>query len=254
MQKESRKNPAIQPRAHDPATRTGSKDAAPAVAGPCGGSHPWLPVNAASQPRCPRPAQAGFHLFRRSSRKIRVERIDHNATSRGNNHQIHVFHRHSAKQNFVAENHGADIAFAIFKLHAHRADVRTQTTLPVGGSNFFFGRFLKLKLQPDLFRQAKKERACVHQRFHLDRFKIRALGILQFDIYAGYSHALNFARKRAGCKPAIDGRRSQYARSKRSGGIRRLAGRFEPPNENGRSFNTSPRCGQFHPPTRECRL
>ena len=83
--------------------------------------------------------------------------VDHEPTNGRNDHQIHVFHRHGTEQNFIAENHRADIALAVFKLHAHRADIRTQTTLAISSRDFFFGRFFEFKLEADFLRQAQKQ-------------------------------------------------------------------------------------------------
>ena len=86
-----------------------------------------------------------------------MQRVHHEPADGWNDDQIHVFHRHGPKQNLVAENHRADVALAVFKLHPHRADIRTQTAFAISGGDFLFRRGFELKLEADFLRQTKKQ-------------------------------------------------------------------------------------------------
>jgi len=103
-----------------------------------------------------------------------MEWIGNNFSSRRNNNQIHIFHGHSTKQYFIAQNDGAHVALTILKLHADGTDVWANATFAIGGGHFFLGSFLKLQFALNRIGQTEKKRTGAYQRVCLDKFYVAA--------------------------------------------------------------------------------
>ena len=96
-------------------------------------------------------AAPGYFLFRPmpfggTFRKVGMQRIHNQPAQRGSHNKIHIFHRNSAQENLVSENHSADVAFPVLESDANRPDVIAECPLSVGSGHGLLRCGLQLEL------------------------------------------------------------------------------------------------------------
>lgn len=121
-------------------------------------------------------------------RDIRRARIDADPLPRRLHDQIQVLHRNGAQQNLVAERQGARNADPVEHLDANRRNIAHLLHMSVGQRDFPNAGILQLKLQRNMFRDAKMHGPDIHQRHRLDFLQIGASVVAQSQGRVGCFH------------------------------------------------------------------
>jgi len=93
--------------------------------------------------------------------------------------QIHILHRNCAKENLIPDYESAGESNAVLETQLDRSDVWHKLSAAVREDYFFPVNFFQLKLNLNMWRNAKVDGAGIDECINLNRLQVRLSGILQ---------------------------------------------------------------------------
>jgi hypothetical protein len=128
------------------------------------------------------------HLHHDCRRDIRAFRVDRYLLFGGGNHQVHVLHSNSTEESTVPQDQRTCLARSPQASELDWPDVGNHFLSSVRHGDFPTFRLVQIELDSHVFRSAERDRAGIHQCFHLHGVQFRSSRVRQphADMYQGY--------------------------------------------------------------------